>query len=287
MVNYGVVRRNVVWGEGKERIAGPPLQSSQLATGPLAQAEPQRPEDPQTSCCDPMAPPRCWTSGLRPKEERPKGLEEELSIFMLSGPSKNLHARKVVSSTALPRGRIGRSPTIGVVGSPFRLLGLREAGPARSAIRRGDSGGFHSALRGPAPRTAGCLFAAGALRFLRITIDQVMPAYQFHEFHSIRVRAPPARVFRAFWRVTPGDIRFFNTLMAIRSLPKAAGRWHAATVCGPGLRNRFLRPQPRRHARVTCRQRHDAVHRGLKDFHRLRGQTGWSAGRGKCHFRRL
>ena len=42
MVNYGVVRRNVVWGEGKERIAGPPLQSSQLATGPLAQAEPQR-----------------------------------------------------------------------------------------------------------------------------------------------------------------------------------------------------------------------------------------------------
>ena len=54
-------------------------------------------------------------------------------------------------------------------------------------------------------------------------IDQVMPAYQFHEFHSIRVRAPPARVFRAFWRVTPGDIRFFNTLMAIRSLPKRLG----------------------------------------------------------------
>jgi len=50
-----------------------------------------------------------------------------------------------------------------------------------------------------------------------------MPAYQFHEFHSIRVRAPPARVFRAFWRVTPGDIRFFNTLMAIRSLPKRLG----------------------------------------------------------------
>src|SRR2546428_2419263 len=124
MVNCGVVRRNVVWGEGKERIAGPPLQSSELAAGPLAQAERQRPEDAQTSCCDPMAPPRCWTSGLRPKEERPKGLE--------------------------------------VVGSPFRLLGLREAGPARSAIRRGDSGGFHSALRGPAPRTAGCLFAAGA-----------------------------------------------------------------------------------------------------------------------------
>ncbi len=50
-------------------------------------------------------------------------------------------------------------------------------------------------------------------------IDEFMPAYQFHELHSTRVHARRARVFRAIYEVTPREIRFFRTLMAIRGLP--------------------------------------------------------------------
>ncbi len=53
----------------------------------------------------------------------------------------------------------------------------------------------------------------------RLRIDEFMPAYQFHEVHSTRVHAPPERVFRAIKAVTPQEIRFFRTLMAIRELP--------------------------------------------------------------------
>lgn len=80
-------------------------------------------------------------------------------------------------------------------------------------------------LFGLAIALAAAAWPARTVRVARtgMLIDEVMPAYQFHELHSIRVRASPARVFRAFRRVTPGDIRFFNTLMAIRSLPERLG----------------------------------------------------------------
>lgn len=49
-------------------------------------------------------------------------------------------------------------------------------------------------------------------------IDDVMPAYHFHEVHAIRIHASPDRVFRAIKAVTPQEIRFVRTLYAIRSL---------------------------------------------------------------------
>jgi hypothetical protein len=51
-------------------------------------------------------------------------------------------------------------------------------------------------------------------------IDAFMPVYQFHEFHSTRIHASPAQVFRAVKTVTPREIRFFGTLMGIRRLPE-------------------------------------------------------------------
>ncbi len=58
-------------------------------------------------------------------------------------------------------------------------------------------------------------------------IDIFMPDYHFNEVHSIRIDAPPDRIFRAIKAVTPQEIRFFRTLTWIRSLParlKGKGR---------------------------------------------------------------
>ena len=38
-------------------------------------------------------------------------------------------------------------------------------------------------------------------------IDDFMPAYHFHEFHSTRIHASPDRIFRAIKAVTPREIR--------------------------------------------------------------------------------
>jgi hypothetical protein len=48
-------------------------------------------------------------------------------------------------------------------------------------------------------------------------LDAVMPAYHFHEVHTVRVHAPPARILAAVHDVTAGEIRFFRTLTWIRS----------------------------------------------------------------------
>ena len=47
-------------------------------------------------------------------------------------------------------------------------------------------------------------------------LDRVLPTYQFHEAHSITVRASPERVYRAIKEVAPGEIRFFQTLIWLR-----------------------------------------------------------------------
>ncbi len=47
-------------------------------------------------------------------------------------------------------------------------------------------------------------------------LDEFMPAWQFSEFHSTRVKAPPERVFRAVHEVTADEILFFRTLTWIR-----------------------------------------------------------------------
>ncbi|HEY2739418.1 MAG TPA: hypothetical protein VGK45_13505 [Thermoanaerobaculia bacterium] len=57
-------------------------------------------------------------------------------------------------------------------------------------------------------------------------LDEIIPVYQFSEFHECRVQASPARVHDAVWAVTAGDIRLFHALTWIRSphLPGRGGR---------------------------------------------------------------
>ncbi len=58
-----------------------------------------------------------------------------------------------------------------------------------------------------------------------LLMDRYMPAYHFHEVHSIRIRATPERIFRAIHAVTPGEIRWSHTLFWIRTLPaRLAGK---------------------------------------------------------------
>ena len=51
-------------------------------------------------------------------------------------------------------------------------------------------------------------------------IDDFLPAYHFHEIHSIRIHAPPDRVFRAIKAVTPQEILFLRPLLEIRQFPE-------------------------------------------------------------------
>ncbi len=47
-------------------------------------------------------------------------------------------------------------------------------------------------------------------------LDDFVPAYQFAEFHSIRIKARPTRVFAAIHDVTADEITLFRTLTWIR-----------------------------------------------------------------------
>lgn len=47
-------------------------------------------------------------------------------------------------------------------------------------------------------------------------LDQFIPAWQFGEFHSIRIAAPKEKVYVALKQVTANEIHFFNTLIWIR-----------------------------------------------------------------------
>lgn len=52
-----------------------------------------------------------------------------------------------------------------------------------------------------------------------LAIDRFLPAYDFHERHTTRVRGSPEAVYRAIREVTPGEIRSLGLLMGIRSFP--------------------------------------------------------------------
>lgn len=47
-------------------------------------------------------------------------------------------------------------------------------------------------------------------------LDKFMPVWQFHEFHTMNIAAPPARVFDAIKRVRADEILLFRTLTWIR-----------------------------------------------------------------------
>jgi hypothetical protein len=56
----------------------------------------------------------------------------------------------------------------------------------------------------------------------RVTaLDDFVPVYQFAEFHSIRIKAGPARVFAAIRDVTADEITLFRTLTWIRRFGSA------------------------------------------------------------------
>lgn len=55
----------------------------------------------------------------------------------------------------------------------------------------------------------------------RTQLDQFTPVYHFSEVHSIRVRAPKDRVYRAIKEVTADEILLFRTLTWIRRLGRS------------------------------------------------------------------
>lgn len=55
----------------------------------------------------------------------------------------------------------------------------------------------------------------------RTQLDQFMPVYQFHEFHSIRVAASKEKVYGAIKSVSADEISMFRTLTWIRRLGRS------------------------------------------------------------------
>ncbi len=67
----------------------------------------------------------------------------------------------------------------------------------------------------------------------RSALDHFIPAYQFSEFHDIRIHAAPAEVYRAVREVTAGEILLFRTLTWIR-YPHLPGRGEENILNAPG-----------------------------------------------------
>ncbi len=67
----------------------------------------------------------------------------------------------------------------------------------------------------------------------RSALDHLMPAYQFSEFHDIRIRAAPAEAYRAVREVTADEIFLFRTLTWIRN-PHLPGRGEENVLNAPG-----------------------------------------------------
>lgn len=66
----------------------------------------------------------------------------------------------------------------------------------------------------------------------RRLIDRYLDTYNFHEFHSTRVRAAPEAVYRAVEEVTADEIRWLKPLMAIRTFPAWLLRKRARPTSG-------------------------------------------------------
>lgn len=64
----------------------------------------------------------------------------------------------------------------------------------------------------------GMLLPARESRVARVEsrLDEFIPVWQFHEVHSIRIDAPPARVYEAIRRVRADEIALFRALTWIR-----------------------------------------------------------------------
>ena len=78
--------------------------------------------------------------------------------------------------------------------------------------------GLAVAVGGLAVVVGGLLLPAFESRTVRATtrLDEFAPAWQFHEVHTLRVAAPPGRVFDAIKQVRADEILLFRTLTWIR-----------------------------------------------------------------------
>lgn len=104
-------------------------------------------------------------------------------------------------------------------GFVFLVAGL--ATLTRAAVVTGHAGrqtGLMVFLAGAALLMIGWALPASLTRVTsaRTKLDELMPAWQFNERHSIRVQASPERVYAAMEQVTARDIRFFRLLTWIR-----------------------------------------------------------------------
>jgi len=55
-------------------------------------------------------------------------------------------------------------------------------------------------------------------------LERLLPRYDFHERHGVRVDAPPERVWAAVWEVTLAELPLARLLFAVRSLPGLLSR---------------------------------------------------------------
>lgn len=78
----------------------------------------------------------------------------------------------------------------------------------------------------------GLLLPAPESRVSRVAsrLDEFVPAWQFHEVHTMHIAAPPGRVFDAIRRVRADEIAFFRALTWIRR----GGRNPAPGILNPG-----------------------------------------------------
>jgi hypothetical protein len=90
---------------------------------------------------------------------------------------------------------------------PLRFLAIRTRGRGAAAIAAGL---VLAMIGGSLPTTEVRVSSP------RTQLDRFMPAYQFNEFHSVRIAAPKDKVYGALKQVTPDEILFFRTLVWIR-----------------------------------------------------------------------
>jgi hypothetical protein len=70
----------------------------------------------------------------------------------------------------------------------------------------------------------------------RTALDRIAPAYQFREVHSVTIRAPPERIYRAIKTLPAGEILFFRTLVWLRR----SGRHGPESILNPPDRQPLL-----------------------------------------------
>lgn len=125
---------------------------------------------------------------------------------------------------SVTNGGLGRYT--GMLGSLVVYSGLVAAGAGMLTVIRPllalglgtRARGLTLAWAGLSVAVAGLLLPALPSRIttVRTRLDEFAPAWQFNEVHTIRIAAPPDRVFEAIKQVRADEILFFRTLTWIR-----------------------------------------------------------------------